>query len=105
MTDELPSQFKPLQVIGFVAVLFIGISLWTNWYTQQVSLPRYCNNIAETMINLKKVMTEKRPAGDGTRIPYLIAAKLIFIVPRLSEEPEAVYLSRVRAHIDRECEK
>jgi len=100
---RLTSNFKPLQVIGFVATIFIGISLWTNWYTQRVSIPRYCDNIADTMTTLEKVLTESRPAGDDARRPYLIAAKLIFIVPRISEEPLDVYLNRVRAHIDREC--
>ena len=102
-TLPLASEFKPLHVFGFVALIFIGVSLWTNWYTQQVSLPRYCGNIAETMINLEKVLTELKPAGNEARRPYLIAAKLIFIVPRASEEPLDVYLNRVRAHIDREC--
>ncbi|MDM8545303.1 hypothetical protein [Candidatus Venteria ishoeyi] len=103
--DKIPAipEFKPLRLVAFVLFLLLGISLWLQWYTSAVSLPRYCQNTDESLRMLEKVITETRPAKDGDRKPYIIVAKLLFLVPRQQDEMIADYLARVRLHIEGHC--
>ena len=48
-TAESPSPFKPLPLILVVLGIFLMISLFTNNYTQENSLHRYCDIGDETM--------------------------------------------------------
>ncbi len=100
--QEIP-EFKPVRLIAFVFMLLLLISLWLKWYTGAVSLPRYCKNPVETMQLLEKVLTEKTPAKDNDRKPYLIAAKLIYLIPQQRNEPVPDYLKRLRTRIEEQC--
>ncbi len=104
--DSLPEKrpFNPLRLIGFVLLMLLCISLWLRWYTGAVSMPRYCDNPADTLHYLEKVLTEKTPAKQENRRPYIIAAKLIYIVPRQREEPVADYLQRLKIRIAEQCQ-
>ena len=84
-TLEIP-EFKPWRLIGFVLALLLLISVWLKWYTGAVSMPRYCKNPTETMFYLEKVLTEKQPAREESRRPYIIAAKLIYLIPQQRNE-------------------
>lgn len=95
--------FNPLQVIIPVLLLMLSVSFAARWYSQQVSLPRYCENPEQTLMYLQKIITETRPAGEQSRRPYIIAAKLLFLLPRESLETEQVYIERVRQHLKRQC--
>ena len=90
---DIPT-FKPLRLIAFVLLLLLGISFWLKWYTGAVSLPRYCKNPADTIHYLEKVLTEKTPAKEEARKPYLIAAKLIYLIPQQYSESVPDYLDR-----------
>ena len=57
-----------------------------------------------TLDYLEKVIIESRPAGDDPRKPYLIAAKLLFLVPRQGDEPVEVYLARVETYLQKSCQ-
>lgn len=103
LTTEIKGDFKLLPVVITVLLLLIGIAAWGNWYSANVSLPRYCEDPQQAVRYLEKIINEKRPAGDETRRPYLIAAKLLYIMPRRSEEPVKEYLSRVSETIREEC--
>lgn len=95
--------FNPLGIVLVVLAVLVGISLWSRWYAEAVSTPRYCEDTEQTMKTLAKILTEDRPAGGDSRLPYLVAAKLLFLVPRRSEEPAADYLVRVHTHLDSAC--
>jgi len=95
--------FNPLHLIGFVLLMLLAISLWLRWYTGAVSMPRYCKNPSETLYYLEKVLTEERPAQEGSRRPYLIAAKLIYIIPQQRNEPVPDYLRRLETRITEQC--
>lgn len=111
MTMQRPSAamapgqrpFNPLGIVLVVLAVLAGISLWSRWYAKAVSTPRYRGDTEQTMQTLAKILTEDRPAGGDSRLPYLIAAKLLFLVPRGSDEPVADYLVRAQAHLDRYC--
>ncbi len=98
MTEE-KNNFNPWKIIIFVTIALLTISILSNWYAQQVTLPRYCDNPEQTLHLLQKILTEERPAGEEARRSYIIAAKLLFLVPRKSEETLPDYLDRVRQNL------
>lgn len=95
--------FNPLQVIVPVLLLMLSISFAARWYSQQVSLPRYCEDPDQALIYLQQIITETRPAGEASRRPYIIAAKLLFLLPRESNETDPVYIERVKQHLRIQC--
>jgi hypothetical protein len=95
--------FNPLRLIGFVLLMLLCISIWLRWYTGAVSMPRYCDNPADTLHYLEKVLTEERPAEEHSRRPYIIAAKLLYIIPQQREEPVKDYLRRLKIRIAEQC--
>jgi len=95
--------FNPLHLLGFVLLLLLGISLWLRWYTGAVSMPRYCNNPGDTLHYLEKVLTEETPAKDESRRPYIVAAKLLYIIPQQRDESVADYLQRLKIRIAEQC--
>ena len=82
-----------------------GISLANQWYASHVAMPRYCNDPQQTLERVRQLLHEQKPAADDfeSRRPYIIAAKLLFLVPRNSGESESAYLQRIGQHLDREC--
>jgi len=100
--DEV-SRFRPLRLLTGVLAVFAAISLMANWYARNVSLPRYCDNPQEAIHYLRKVITDPDPAGEEKRRPYLIASKLIFLIPQESGESLDEYLERVAIRIERHC--
>ncbi len=98
-----PNNLLFLRITGVVLLVMLLISAWARSYSEHVSLPRYCDNPQSTLTYLEQVLRTPRPAGDGSRRPYIIAAKLLFLLPRESEETESAYLSRVQQHIEDTC--
>ncbi len=98
-----PPPYLFLRITGVVLLSMLLISAWARWYGQQVSIPRFCENPQSTLQHLEKVLREERPAGNEARRPYIIAAKLIFLLPRQSNEETPVYLDRVRTYIQDAC--
>lgn len=105
MTEQAkqPSNLLFLRITGVVLLVMLLISAWARSYSEHVSLPRYCDNPQSALTHLEQVLREPRPAGDGSRRPYIIAAKLLFLLPREPEETESAYLIRVRRHIEDTC--
>lgn len=103
--EEVPtaSRFRPLRLLAGVLAVFAAISLMANWYARNVSLPRYCDNPQEAIHYLRKVITDAEPAGKEKRRPYLIASKLIFLIPQESGESLDEYLERVAIRIEQQC--
>lgn len=102
MTEETNS-FSPIRLIVFVLLLMLSVSFMATWYGNNVNLPRYCGKVDETIIVLRKIMTEETPAGDESRRPYIITAKILFLLPKYSEEDTENYLLRVRDYIQENC--
>jgi hypothetical protein len=100
---ERKFQFKPLRLLLFVFIIIFALSQWIVWYSENVSLPRYCDNPKQALAYLEKIINEKQPAGNKARRPYLIAAKILYLIPRQSNEPSEVYLNRVHNQLLNEC--
>jgi len=107
---DLASKKEParpmhsLRIAIVVLLLLLLVSSWANWYSGQVSMHRYCENTQETMQHLERILREPEPAGRENRQPYLVAAKLLFLLPRQPEEDIPAYLRRVEAHIQLQCQ-
>ncbi len=98
-------RFNPTPMIIIVALSVLAVAGMSNWYSNNVSMPRYCNEPDLTIFYLQELLTKERPAGDEPRRPYLIAAKLLFILPKGKDGEETLdeYLQRVRLHIAQQC--
>ena len=95
--------------IGVAATLtvtcgaLIGIFAAADWYAGNVSVPRHCADPETALALVERVLTETRPAGEQRTTPYVVAAKLLYLVPQRPEEPAGDYLVRLRRHIEMAC--
>lgn len=103
MTGKTVSSFNPARLVIFVLLLMLSVSFMATWYGNNVNLPRYCGKTDETIIILRKIMTEDTPAGEQSRRPYIIAAKILFLLPKYSQEDTEGYLLRVKDYIQEDC--
>ena len=103
-SDETANPaFRPLRLVLSVFVILVLISLASHWYASRISMSRYCQQPEIMLEHLAAVITEERPAGDGARREYIVAAKLEFLVPRNTDEPLAAYLQRLRKRLEIQC--
>ncbi len=93
--------------VGFafaiVALILAGVFRAAEWYAERVSLPRYCEDPEGAVAMVARVLTEPRPAGADSTRPYVVAAKLLFLVPQRAGEPGEAYVARLREHIEATC--
>jgi len=93
--------------IAGVFIVFSGLLLFAfnraEHHAEDVSLPRYCDNPDGHVRLVGKILDEKNPVGNAARKPYVIAAKLIYIIPRREAEPLQSYLHRLRQRILDSC--
>ncbi|MBT4329686.1 MAG: hypothetical protein HOD58_07150 [Gammaproteobacteria bacterium] len=101
-TNPFPLR-QVLPVVAITALLMLSVSSSIEWYSANVSLPRYCADPQQALHYLESNLRDQRPAGDVPRKPYLIAAKLLFLVPRTSEESIPDYLDRVELKLLEHC--
>jgi hypothetical protein len=101
-SDDKP-PFRPLRLVAVVLLILLGISSAAQWYSRTVTLPRYCEDPVGVLTRVQQLLTETHPAGDGDRKPYIIAARLTFLIPQVSEEPLTDYMNRLRGHIEQQC--
>lgn len=101
-TEKPP--FRPIRLIVIILLILLGISAAAQWYGRNVTMPRYCKDPAGTLERVHKVLTERTPAGEGDRKPYIIAARLTFLIPREDNEPLNTYLERLQRHIEQQCQ-
>lgn len=104
--DEfVPTNFKPVRFLFIILIIMLLISQAIKWYSTSVTLPRFCEDPESSMHHLKALITQRTPAGEGrvARKPYIIAAKLIYLIPQKSNESNDNYLYRVRGELSQRC--
>jgi hypothetical protein len=91
--------------VGFAvaALVLLGVFDAAEWYAEQVSISRYCGNPDATLELVRETLSERRPASDAGTRPYVVAAKLIYLIPRRDREPIGDYLARLRQRIAESC--
>ena len=93
-----------------IVFLTTGALMWfvfatAQWYADNASLPRYCGDPESAIAHIRQILTSKEPVGDKSKRPFVIAAKLIFLVPRTDGESLERYLYRLRQRIAETCQK
>ena len=101
--DSSAGELRPVRLVLAVLILLSMIFFASRWYATTVSIPRYCAQPETALHLLAAVMSEQKPAGDGPRRDYVVAAKLEFLLPARSDETAEAYLRRLRDHLRREC--
>jgi len=101
---DLPeSGFNPFKIIIPVIIALLLISLISQWYAANVLVPRYCNQPERALLSLEILLDESSPLLDQKRLQTMIAAKLLFLYPRQSEESKSAYLRRLQHQIQVQC--
>ena len=94
---------RVLVVFAVTAALMLFIFNSADWYATNAALPRYCEKPVETVTIVKEILTSPTPSEGKEKRPYIVAAKLIFLVPQLDGEPLDDYLFRLRKQISEIC--
>jgi len=84
------------------AVLLLTFSA-AQQYAEQSAIPRYCADKANVLERVRTILTKGEPVGDGAKRPFIVAAKLIFLVPQKDSETVTGYLERLQRHLDKVC--
>ena len=101
--QEKKAPFRPLRMILVILALLLFISFAAQWYGRNITMPRYCSDPVGVIERVREVLTNKEPAGDGDRKPYIIAARLTFLLRRNSDQQLDPYIERLQRHIDQQC--
>jgi len=100
---EINGRIHPLRIVSVLLLFLLLISFATTWYARQISLPRYCDNPQLALHHLEQLLIETRPAGNESRRSYIIAAKLLFLIPQQLNETVPDYLARVEMRLREQC--
>ena len=92
-----------LIVFALTAATMLAIFNGADWYASTSALPRYCENPTRAVAIVEEILTSDTPGEGQERRPYIIAAKLIFLVPQQPDEPMDDYMARLRGRISESC--
>ena len=95
--------FRVLVVFTIATVALVMVFQFAEQRMETSALPRYCDDLPAHLGYVRKILTEPEPAGDGPRRPYIIAAKLIYLVPKRPEEDIEAYLTRLDKRVGAIC--
>jgi len=92
-----------LIVFGLTTAVMLFIFNSADWYANKSALPRFCENPLQAVTIVEEILTSPTPGEGEKRRPYIIAAKLIFLVPREQGETMPDYLERLKSRISQSC--
>ncbi len=90
-------------VFAITAGLMMLIFRYAGWYADTSALPRYCADPRAAIGYVEDILTNPNPVGGARKRPYLVAAKLIFLVPQQNAESTPDYLQRLQRVISGKC--
>ena len=107
MTTTAEERSSPLLRFAIVfvvvgAVLF-GLFQAADWRADNTALVRYCDAPHAHVERVVRIINESEPVGDGKRRSYIVAAKLLFLVPLGEGEEIDNYRLRLLAEIGAHC--
>jgi len=94
---------RVLLVFGLTTAVMLFIFNSADWYANEAALPRYCDNPVKAVEIVEDILTSPTPGDGEKRRPYIVAAKLIFLVPQEEGETMPVYLERLKRRISQSC--
>ncbi len=84
------------------AVLLLVFSV-AEQYAERSAIPRYCTDQSGVIERVGIILTQGEPVGQASKRPFIVAAKLIFLIPRRDDEDVPAYLERLRLHLFQTC--
>jgi len=84
------------------AVLLLVFSA-AEQYAERSAIPRYCADKTGVIERVGIILTTGEPVGQANKRPFIVAAKLIFLIPQRDDEDVAAYLERLRLHLFQTC--
>lgn len=94
---------KLLIVFAATAITMVIIFRFADWRAGNALLPRYCDDPHASIEYVRRIVEDGGPAEGEKRRPYIIAAKLIFLVPQEVDESEADWLARIEGRVRERC--
>lgn len=101
--DRLGTLVRLSVFFAVAAFVLIGIFNSAEWYADRVAMPRYCADPSAAVARVHHILTQPPSAEGSTSRPYLVAAKLIYLVPRRSGESVQNYTARLHREIKTDC--
>jgi len=92
-----------LIVFAVTAITMVVIFRFADWRAENALLPRYCDDPRASIEYVRRIVEDGGPAQGEKRRPYIIAAKLIFLVPQEVDESEADWLLRIEGRVRERC--
>lgn len=92
--------FSVIFVAG--AVMMFTFNL-VEWYGTKNAIPRFCKDPDGSVQRVREILTKTNPVGEGAKRPYIVAAKLIFLLPQHDQEDVDAYIFRLQQHLAVEC--
>ena len=90
-------------VFGVTAVVLMLAFGAAQQYADRSAIPRYCADKSNVLERVRLILTKDEPVGQSSKRPFIIAAKLIFLIPQQENETIADYLERLQRHLDKVC--
>ncbi len=92
-------------VVGFgiVTAALIAVFRFAEWRADTTLLTRYCDSPEAHVARVGRILMLEEPVEDAAKRPYIVAAKLIYLVPRRDGEGVDAYLRRLLDRIGRAC--
>lgn len=90
-------------VFAVAAAVMLMVFSSAEWYANNSAVPRYCADRSGVIARVRLILTSSQPVGEGSKRPFIIAAKLIFLIPQKDKENIDQYLQRLTDHITSTC--
>jgi len=90
-------------VFGITALVLMLTFGAAEQYADRSAIPRYCADKTNVLARVRDIITKGEPVGQGAKRPFIVAAKLIFLVPQRDNETVSGYIERLQRHLDKKC--
>ncbi len=94
---------KILLVFAVTAAVLLLVFSAAEQYAKRSAIPRFCADQTGVIKRVGIILTQGEPVGKASKRPFIIAAKLIFLVPQREDEEVTAYLERLRIHLLQTC--
>ena len=95
-----------VRIISVIVVSGIVMMFTFNmveWYGEKNAIPRFCKEPDLHVALVREILTKSNPVGDQAKRPYIVAAKLIFLIPQKDGEDVDAYIFRLQQKLAVEC--
>lgn len=90
-------------VFAIAASLLLLVFARAEQHAEKSTIQRLCVDKAGVINRVNLTLTKPEPVGQASKRPFIIAAKLIFLVPQKDAETIPDYIARLTRHLDKVC--